>query len=87
MYSESSVQILQVSMITTSVSVSTYKPCLIDSVGRFLLVSLTPQETTILFPPLLWNNLIEFGVGVGWYGNLMQWNVPRTYEVDFGEES
>lgn len=34
-------------VIATSVSVHPYKPCLVDSVGRVLLLSLTPLASTV----------------------------------------
>jgi hypothetical protein len=35
-------------MIAISISVSTYEPCLVDSLGHILLVSLTPLAPTVL---------------------------------------
>lgn len=44
------------SEIATSVSVSPFEPCLLDSVGLVLLVSLTPMAPIIPPPPLLWGS-------------------------------
>ena len=47
-YAEDPVQTYAGSVIAASVSVSPYKPCLVDSVGHVLLVSVTLLASTIL---------------------------------------
>ena len=49
-------QICEGTMITTSVSVSPYEPCLVDSVDHVLLVSLAPLAPIYFFSPSLWGS-------------------------------